>query len=80
MRVETEPLDASAAERRREIAAILACGVWRCLAVRPVPIASPTHPEIAHPLPRPASFVNRSELSRRGLEVAGQTRLSVHAS
>lgn len=79
MRVETDPLDATAADRRREIAAILARGLWRCLAVRPVPIPSHTNPDIPHPLPRLASSVNRSELSRRGLEVAGETRLTVHA-
>ena len=79
MHVETDPLDATAAERRREIAALLARGVWRCFAVRPGQFPSTTTFETSHPLPRPASSVNRSELSRRGLEVAGQTRLSVHA-
>jgi hypothetical protein len=79
MRVETDPLDATAVERRREIAALLARGVWRCLAVRPGQFPSTTPLETSHPLPRPSSSVNRSELSRRGLEVAGQTRLSVHA-
>jgi hypothetical protein len=79
MRVETDPLDATAAERRREIAAILARGVWRELAVRPRQIPLTTNSETSPPLPRPASSVNRSVLSRRGLEVAGQTRLTVHA-
>ena len=79
MRVETDPLDATAAERRREIAALLARGVWRCLTVRPKHIPAATCLETSPSLPRPASSVNRSELSRRGLEVAGQTRLSVHA-
>ena len=80
MRIETDPLDATAAERRREIAALLARGVWRCFAVHSGHIPSRKCPETSPPLPRPASSVNRSELSRRGLEVAGQTRLSVHAS
>lgn len=79
MRVETDPLDATAAERRREIAALLARGVWRSLAVRPKHIPAPTCLETAHPLPRPVSSVNRSELSRRGLEVGRETRLTVHA-
>lgn len=79
MRVEPDPLDATAAERRREMAAILARGVWRCLVVRPEQIPSTTNTETSHPLPRPASFTNRSERSRLGLEVGRETRLSVHA-
>jgi len=79
MRVETDFINTTEAERRREITAILARGVWRCLAVRAIQVPSPTNPETSHLLPRPASSVNRSELSRRGLEVAGQTRLTVHA-
>ena len=79
MRVETDPQDATAAERRREIAALLARGVWRCSKSRLKDLATPTHPETSRRLPRPASSVNRSELSRQGLEVGRETRLSVHA-
>ena len=54
-------------------------GNCRPVTVRPKHIPAATCPETSHPLPRPSSSVNRSELSRRGLEVAGETRLSVHA-